>query len=253
MNRLLGYLALTATVCLTAYGEWLFAMRVGWPALVAVAMPVSLDVYVILSFRTRRDVGPALALMAGTNVLAHLVEVVPVMATAVTVDGREVMRPAWWVVAAASALPPVVLWRIHRITSEVLPAVEPEAVREAPPQPASTAGQDAREALSTTGREASPEAPATPLPAAAVTTPAPASRDIATTGRKRPARERRAADRRTHADLVAAAYEADREAIQATGKPLSYRRAAEILGVRFDRAKAALDEARRLGAAVDAA
>lgn len=107
-DAFLGYVALAATLTLTAYGEWLFATRTGWPWHVALAMPVSVDVYVVLAYRMRRDTAPALLLMATTNVCAHLVTMVP----GAMVDGR----PVWQLVAAASILPPVVLWRVHRLT-----------------------------------------------------------------------------------------------------------------------------------------
>jgi hypothetical protein len=74
---------------------------------VAWALAVSLDVYVVAALRVERDVAVAIGLMVLTNVAAHSVEAIP----GLRVDGR----PVWWLLAAASALPPVVLWRIHRL------------------------------------------------------------------------------------------------------------------------------------------
>jgi hypothetical protein len=99
--------ALVATLILTASAEYTFATKVGWSPQVAWALAVSLDVYVVVALRAKRDVAWAIGLMAATNVAAHSVEMIP----GLTVDGR----PVWWLVTAASVLPPLVLWRIHRL------------------------------------------------------------------------------------------------------------------------------------------
>jgi hypothetical protein len=119
MNTWLLRVALVATLILTASGEYVFATRVGWHPYVAWAMAVSLDIYVVVAMRAKRDVPWAIGLMAATNVAAHSVEMLP----GLMVDGR----PVWWLIAAASALPPVVLWRIHRLSGHHQSAVLTEA------------------------------------------------------------------------------------------------------------------------------
>jgi hypothetical protein len=105
--------ALVATLVLTASGEFVFATRVGWPPYVAWALAVSLDVYVVVALEARRDVAWAIGLMAATNIAAHSVEMIPGLMVGQGAD----RHPVWWLVAAASALPPVVLWRIHRLSA----------------------------------------------------------------------------------------------------------------------------------------
>lgn len=74
---------------------------------------------------------------------------------------------------------------------------------------------------------------------------------------RRPARARRAPsteETAVDAELVAAAAQADREARERTGRPLSYRAAPGVLGTRYSTAREALDAARAAAAqAADAA
>src|SRR5690606_9422439 len=64
--------ALGATIVLTASGEFALAQLSGWPASVAWALPLAIDVYVVQAFRRHRDVAGALILMVAANAIYHL-------------------------------------------------------------------------------------------------------------------------------------------------------------------------------------
>ncbi|WP_409239387.1 hypothetical protein [Streptomyces sp. PA5.6] len=103
--------ALGATIVLTASGEFALAKLSGWPAEVAWALPLAIDVYVVQAFRRHRDVAAALILMVAANAIYHLAA-----AGLVGVDRKG--HPLWWLIVGVAAIAPWVMWRIHQITKE---------------------------------------------------------------------------------------------------------------------------------------
>ncbi|MCT2547393.1 hypothetical protein [Streptomyces atratus] len=103
--------ALGATIVLTASGEFALAKLSGWPAEVAWALPLAIDVYVVQAFRRHRDVAGALILMVAANAIYHLAA-----AGLVGVDKKG--HPLWWLIVSVAAIAPWVMWRIHQITKE---------------------------------------------------------------------------------------------------------------------------------------
>jgi len=149
-------IALIATLGLTASGEITFAIQVGWPAWIAWLMAVSLDIYVLCALEARRDVGVAIALMALTNVGAHTVAVIPGLTEGTGAD----KHPVWWLVAAASVLPPVVLWRVHRLIHNDHGQVTEETTEEATESPAVVHTEPAPQGESSQVSEVPAEVPA---------------------------------------------------------------------------------------------
>jgi hypothetical protein len=108
--RLLPTVSLIAVVTLTSTSEWHLARTVlDLPPAVAWSVPVAIDAYVIAAFRSGRDIGPAIAVMAGALAAAtgsHLAAqqypggVLPVTITAPTA-------------AVIMAVLVAVAWRVH--------------------------------------------------------------------------------------------------------------------------------------------
>lgn len=169
--------ALAATIVLTASGEYSLACLAGWPAVIAWALPVSLDVYVIQAMRRGRDVFLALLLMVATNAVYHLAErglfgVLLRHGQPVLHEGQP--RPEWWLIVGVAAIAPWVMLRIHHIghradageSSATVPAETPDASGERFTEPS--------QGSAATPAETAPESPAetpTPTPATARETP----------------------------------------------------------------------------------
>ncbi|MFF6903386.1 hypothetical protein [Streptomyces hydrogenans] len=68
------WVALAAGVGLAASGEFELARLVGFHEYVAPLFPLSVDVYAIVAFKKKRDVRPALSIMAASNLAYHLAE-----------------------------------------------------------------------------------------------------------------------------------------------------------------------------------
>ncbi|WP_405677300.1 hypothetical protein OG292_22475 [Streptomyces sp. NBC_01511] len=118
----LGWLTMLACVVVTAHGEWSLAVAAGYQPLVAGALPVAIDAYALRAMKTGREVFWPVALMVATNAAAHLVHAALLPVTA-------------WLVVAVSAIAPVVLWRVHRLSEA--PAVK---AAESHPEPAGRYG-----------------------------------------------------------------------------------------------------------------
>ena len=103
---LLGWLAMGASIAVTAQSEWALAVASGYHPVVAGALPVAIDAYVIRALRSGREVLPAVLAMVATNSAAHLLR-----------GGMVTMSP--WLVVAVSAIAPLVLWRVHALADEV--------------------------------------------------------------------------------------------------------------------------------------
>ncbi|WP_108986950.1 hypothetical protein [Streptomyces coelicoflavus] len=121
--------ALAAVLVVLASAEYELAAAVGFGQYVAAGLPASLDIYALAALRARRDVFAVVLVLVAVNAASHLVAVgmLPVSVA---------------LVVAVSALPPVILWRVHRLSerqAEPAPAVaEPiEASAELRPEPSS--------------------------------------------------------------------------------------------------------------------
>jgi hypothetical protein len=117
--------ALLAVLVVLASAEYQLAVACGFGTYVAAGVPAALDVYAIAALRARRDVLPVVVTLIAVNAASHLVAVglLPVSVS---------------LVVAVSAVAPLVLWRVHRL-SEHRPEPTPEPVltlAEPEPEPA---------------------------------------------------------------------------------------------------------------------
>lgn len=113
--------ALAAVLVVLASAEYELAVACGFGQYVAAGVPAALDVYAIAALRARRDVLAVVAALVAVNAASHLVEVglLPVSVP---------------LVVAVSAVAPLVLWRVHRL-SETRPEPAVSAVPEVYPEP----------------------------------------------------------------------------------------------------------------------
>ncbi|GKQ38902.1 hypothetical protein [Streptomyces sp. A012304] len=104
--------ALVAVLVVLASAEYQLAVACGFGQYVAAGVPAALDVYALAALRARRDVFAVVLTLIGVNAASHLVQVglLPVSVT---------------LVVAVSAVAPLVLWRVHRL-SEHQPEPRPE-------------------------------------------------------------------------------------------------------------------------------
>jgi hypothetical protein len=112
--------ALVAVLVVLASAEYQLARACGFGTYVAAGVPAALDIYAIKALRVRRDVLLVVVALIAVNAASHLVEVglLPVNVT---------------LVVAVSAIAPLVLWRVHRL-SEHSTAPAPEAAVSAVPE-----------------------------------------------------------------------------------------------------------------------
>ncbi|MFE7898034.1 hypothetical protein ACFU3E_11060 [Streptomyces sp. NPDC057424] len=117
--------ALAAVLVVLASAEYELAVACGFGTYVAAGVPAALDVYALAALRARRDVLAVVVTLIAVNAASHLVAVglLPVSVT---------------LVVAVSAVAPLVLWRVHRLSEQQPePAAEPvPAVAEPAPEPA---------------------------------------------------------------------------------------------------------------------
>ena len=114
--------ALAAVLVVLASAEYELAVACGFGTYVAAGVPAALDVYALAALRARRDVLAVVATLIAVNAASHLVEVglIPVSVH---------------LVVAVSAIAPLVLWRVHRLSDHrPEPAAEPVPA-EAEPAP----------------------------------------------------------------------------------------------------------------------
>ncbi|WP_075662242.1 hypothetical protein [Streptomyces acidiscabies] len=119
--------ALAAVLVVLASAEYQLAVACGFGRYVAAGVPAALDVYALAALRARRDVLAVVATLIAVNAASHLVEVglLPVSVP---------------LVVAVSAVAPLVLWRVHRL-SEGKPVATPplgvtnESATELTPEP----------------------------------------------------------------------------------------------------------------------
>ncbi|MFF9324023.1 hypothetical protein ACF1AY_04820 [Streptomyces sp. NPDC014776] len=117
--------ALVAVLVVLASAEYELAVACGFGRYVAAGVPAALDVYAIAALRARRDVLAVVGTLIAVNAASHLVAVglLPVSVT---------------LVVAVSAVAPLVLWRVHRLSEQrAEPLPEPSSVLAEPaPEPA---------------------------------------------------------------------------------------------------------------------
>jgi hypothetical protein len=119
------WVATAAVLIVLASAEYELARACGFGLYVAAGVPAALDVYALAALRARRDVLSVVLTLIAVNAASHLVAVglLPVSVP---------------LVVAVSAVAPLVLWRVHRL-SELRPEPAPEtvpAVAEPAPEPA---------------------------------------------------------------------------------------------------------------------
>lgn len=117
--------ALVAVLVVLASAEYELAVACGFGTFVAAGVPAALDVYAIASLRARRDVLLVVIALVAVNAASHLVAVGLLPVSVV-------------LVVAVSAIAPLVLWRVHRLSEHHQePAPEPALqVSSAPAEPA---------------------------------------------------------------------------------------------------------------------
>ncbi|MFJ3914402.1 hypothetical protein [Streptomyces vinaceus] len=107
--RAAPWVALAAGVGLAASGEFQLAKLVGFHEYVAPLFPLSVDVYAIVAFKKKRDVRPALSIMAASNLAYHLAERGGVHDPANPYGGTIVLGLTALVVITFV----VIIWRVH--------------------------------------------------------------------------------------------------------------------------------------------
>ncbi|MEU7718182.1 hypothetical protein [Streptomyces tibetensis] len=119
------WVATAAVLTVLASAEYELARACGFGLYVAAGVPAALDVYALAALRARRDVLAVVLSLIAVNAASHLVEVglLPVSVA---------------LVVAVSAVAPLVLWRVHRLSElQPEPAAEPvPAVAEPAAEPA---------------------------------------------------------------------------------------------------------------------
>ncbi|WP_030173217.1 hypothetical protein [Streptomyces sp. NRRL S-813] len=106
--------ALTAVLVVLASAEYELAVACGFGRYVAAGVPAALDVYAIAALRARRDVLAVVVTLIAVNAASHLVAV-------------RLLPVSVPLVVAVSAVAPLVLWRVHRL-SEAHPEPQPDPV-----------------------------------------------------------------------------------------------------------------------------
>ncbi|MFD9319303.1 hypothetical protein ACFWDQ_16665 [Streptomyces sp. NPDC060053] len=95
--------ALAAVLVVLASAEYQLAVACGFGTYVAAGVPAALDVYALAALRARRDVLAVVTVLIGVNAASHLVEV-------------GLLPVSVLLVVAVSAVAPLVLWRVHRLS-----------------------------------------------------------------------------------------------------------------------------------------
>lgn len=109
--------ALIAVLVVLASAEYDLARACGFGTYVAAGVPGALDIYAVKALRAKRDVTAAVIALILVNAASHLVSsgIVPV---------------SWPLVVAVSAIAPLVLWRVHRLSEA--PTVTQQATEALP-------------------------------------------------------------------------------------------------------------------------
>lgn len=100
----LKWVAAGCALVATASAEYEIARAVHMPWFVACAVPGALDAYVLRALRAHREVLTAVLAMVAVNAASHLVT-------------AGVLVVEWGLITAVSAIPPLVLWRVHALST----------------------------------------------------------------------------------------------------------------------------------------
>ncbi|WP_326592812.1 hypothetical protein [Streptomyces brevispora] len=114
--------ALVAVLVVLASAEYDLARACGFGTYVAAGVPGALDIYAVKALRAKRDVTAAVVALILVNAASHLVS-------------SGILPVKWPLVVAVSAIAPLVLWRVHRL-SEAPTVVQRTTVAEPEPTPA---------------------------------------------------------------------------------------------------------------------
>ncbi|MFD7428424.1 hypothetical protein ACFV6Z_15450 [Streptomyces sp. NPDC059818] len=109
--------ALIAVLVVLASAEYDLARACGFGTYVAAGVPGALDIYAVKALRAKRDVTAAVVALILVNAASHLVS-------------SGILPVKWPLVVAVSAIAPLVLWRVHRLSEE--PVVAETATTAAP-------------------------------------------------------------------------------------------------------------------------
>ncbi|WP_405799307.1 hypothetical protein [Streptomyces sp. NBC_01506] len=97
--------ALVAVLVVLASAEYELARACGFGKYVAAGVPAALDIYAIKALRSKRDVPLAVIALIAVNAASHLV-------------ASGLLPVDWPLIVAVSAIAPLVLWRVHRLSEE---------------------------------------------------------------------------------------------------------------------------------------
>ncbi|MGW8746522.1 hypothetical protein [Streptomyces sp. NPDC055794] len=128
------WIATAAVLTVLASAEYELARACGFGRYVAAGVPAALDVYALAALRARRDVVAVMFSLIAVNAASHLVAsgLLPVSVP---------------LVVGVSAIAPLVLWRVHRLSEGPVPARTPaeaepfEAAAELRPEPSSASAE----------------------------------------------------------------------------------------------------------------
>ncbi|WP_406355021.1 hypothetical protein OHB56_21125 [Streptomyces sp. NBC_01635] len=196
--------ALAAVLVVLASAEYELAVACGFGTYVAAGVPAALDVYALAALRARRDVLAVVLTLIAVNAASHLVEVglLPVSVP---------------LVVAVSAVAPLVLWRVHRL-SEVRPAApevtEPvtvERVEDDQPEPVALVARPLPEVVPASARMLPVVARPEPVEVA-TSVPAETGRQVVTE-----------VVTLTPAELRRKASKLHREAVRSTNRPVTIK------------------------------
>lgn len=88
----------------TASAEYELARAIGMSQWIAAAVPGALDAYAVRALRAHKEVLTAVLAMVGVNAASHLVT-------------AGVLHVGWPLITAVSAIAPLVLWRVHALST----------------------------------------------------------------------------------------------------------------------------------------
>jgi len=103
-NDWLKWVAAGFALVATASAEYELARAIGMNQFIAAAVPGALDAYAVRALRSHREVLTAVLAMVGVNAASHLVT-------------AGVLHVDWILITAVSAIAPLVLWRVHALST----------------------------------------------------------------------------------------------------------------------------------------
>lgn len=104
--------ALVAVLVVLASAEYDLARACGFGTYVAAGVPGALDIYAVKALRAKRDVTAAVIALILVNAASHLVS-------------SGILPVKWPLVVAVSAIAPLVLWRVHRLSEAPVVGLSP--------------------------------------------------------------------------------------------------------------------------------